>query len=145
MYKHPPSHTRNAKNPRLNHPSQCYTPPGPCTWKLPSNSKITQSKNCTVTQILSSVKELLIVPNDCSQKVSQFVAVGIVHSSILAGISLVHIDNVLGWLSFRKIYVASWQVSVKPCCNFKLLSRHKFPFNYKLAQRTFETPISLPV
>ena len=44
--------------------------------------------------------------------------------------------NILAWLSFRKIYVASWWVSVKPCHNCKLLSRHKFPSNYKLARWT---------
>ena len=51
------------------------------------------------------LKELLRVPNDCSQKVSQYIAVCVVHSSDLAWISLVHLDKVLAWLSFTKIYV----------------------------------------
>ena len=37
----------------------------------------------------------IIGPNDCSQKVSQYIAVCIVHSSLLAWISSVHIDKVL--------------------------------------------------
>ena len=48
---------------------------------------------------------LLLVPNDCSQKVSQSIAVFVVHSSLLAWISSVHIDKEVAWLSFRKIYV----------------------------------------
>ena len=50
-------------------------------------------------------KELLRVPNDCSQKVSLYIAVCVVHSSVLAWISFVHIVKVLAWLRSRKIYV----------------------------------------
>ena len=50
------------------------------------------------------LKELLRVQNDCSQKVSQYIDVCEVHSSELAWISLVHLDKVLAWLSFRKIH-----------------------------------------
>ena len=50
-------------------------------------------------------KELLRVPNECSQKLSQYVAVCVVNSSVLALISSVYIDKALAWLSFRKIYV----------------------------------------
>ena len=50
-------------------------------------------------------KELLRVPNDCSQKVLQFIAVYEVHSTLSASISLVHIDKVLALLHFRKVYV----------------------------------------
>ena len=67
----------------------------------------------TVTQKFlhfpKKLKELLRVPSECSQKVSQYIAVCVVHSSDLAWISLVHLDKVLAWLSFRKI----WRVSVK--------------------------------
>ena len=42
---------------------------------------------------------------DGSQKVSQYIAVCEVHFSVLAWISLVHLDKVLAWLSFRKSYV----------------------------------------
>ena len=45
------------------------------------------------------------VPNECSQKVSQYIAIGVVHSSILAWIFSVHRDKVLAWLSLRTIYV----------------------------------------
>ena len=45
------------------------------------------------------------VPNECSQKVLQYIAVGVVHSSILAWIFSVHNDKVLAWLSLRTIYV----------------------------------------
>ena len=45
------------------------------------------------------------VPNECSQKVLQYIAVGVVHSSILAWIFSVHKDKVLAWLSLRTIYV----------------------------------------
>ena len=51
------------------------------------------------------LKELLRVPNDCSQKVSQYIDVCVIHSSDLGWISLVHLDKGLAWLSFRKIYV----------------------------------------
>ena len=43
--------------------------------------------------------------NDCSQKVSQLIVVCVVHSSLLAWISSVHIDKVLAWLRSRKVYV----------------------------------------
>ena len=47
-----------------------------------------------------------IVPNEnCSQKVSQCIAVCVVQSSLLAWISSVYIDKALAWMSFRKIYV----------------------------------------
>jgi len=44
------------------------------------------------------------VPNECSKKVLQYIAVGVVHSSILAWIFSVHKDKVLAWLR-RTIYV----------------------------------------
>ena len=50
------------------------------------------------------LKELLRVPNDCSQKVSKLIGVCVVHSSLLAWIFSVHIDEVLVWLRFRKVY-----------------------------------------
>ena len=60
------------------------------------------------TKNLAFAKDLLRVPNDGSQNVSQYIAVCVVHSSVLAWISRsVHIDKVLAWLSFRKIYVPS--------------------------------------
>ena len=45
------------------------------------------------------------MPNDCSQKVSQYIAVCVVHSSVLTWISSVHIGKVGAWLWLRKIYV----------------------------------------
>ena len=45
------------------------------------------------------------VPNHCSQKVLQFIAVCGVHSSLSAWISSVHMDKELAWLRFRKVYV----------------------------------------
>ena len=45
------------------------------------------------------------MPNDCSQKMSQYITVCVVHSSVLAWISSVHIDKVIAWLRFRKICV----------------------------------------
>ena len=66
--------------------------------------KIKQSKNCTVTQIFASAKELLLVPNEnCSQKVSHCIAVCVVQSSLLAWISSVYMDKALAWMSFRNI------------------------------------------
>ena len=53
-------------------------------------------------------KELIRVLNDCSQNVSHYIDVCIVHSSLLAWISSFHIDKVLAWLSFHgfsNIYV----------------------------------------
>ena len=74
------------------------------------------------------------MPNDWSQKVSQYIAVCVVQSSVFAWISSIHIDKVVhGWVIGKANY---W---------------HKFPSNYKLAQRDFETHIpilkliSLPV
>ena len=37
----------------------------------------------------------------------------VVHSSVLAWISSVHIDKVLAWLSFRKIYVLKASLGVR--------------------------------
>ena len=54
---------------------------------------------------------LLRVPNDCSQKVSQFIAVCVVHSSLWGWISSVHIDKVLAWLRFRKVHVLKGSTS----------------------------------
>ena len=47
------------------------------------------------------------MPNDCSQKVLQLIAVCGVHSSLSAWISSVHMDKEYGlaWLRFRKVYV----------------------------------------
>ena len=68
--------------------------------------KVKQSNNGTITyKFLGFAKELLRVPNGCSQKVLQFIAVSVVHSSLSAWISPVHIDKVLTWLRFRKVYV----------------------------------------
>ena len=106
MYKPPKLATQ--KNPPLNRPSE-YKPPGTCTWKLPSNSTHFKTKqkrySNTFFYLPKNYGQLLLVPNGCSQKVSQFIAVCVVHSSLLAWISSVHIDKVLAWLSFRKIYV----------------------------------------
>ena len=50
--------------------------------------KIKQSKNGTVTHIFFLfAKELLLAPIDCSLKVSQYIAVCVVHPSPLAWIS----------------------------------------------------------
>ena len=85
------------------------------------------------------LKNILRVPNDCSQKVLQFIAVWAVHSSLSAWISSVHIDKVLAWLRFRKVYVlkASFsktflQITFPP--NYKQVQtilRRKFPSKYK--------------
>ena len=66
---------------------------------------------------------LLLVPNDCSQKVSQSIAVFLVHSSLLAWISSVHIDKEVAWLSFRKIYVllSSFSKSFVPITDINFL------------------------
>ena len=78
----------------------------------------------TVTQTFlrlpKKLKELLRVSNDCIQKVSQYIAVCAVHSSDLAWISLVHLDKVLAWLSFRKICVLKASFSKNNSC--KLLT-----------------------
>ena len=71
--------------------------------------KIKQRKNCTIThKIFPSAKELhvlLVSTNDCSRKVSQYIAVCVVHSSLLAWISSLHIDKVLAWMSSKNIHV----------------------------------------
>ena len=43
------------------------------------------------TYIFAFAKELLRVPNDCSKNVSQYIAVCVVHSSVLAWIYSVHV------------------------------------------------------
>ena len=72
------------------------------------------------------------MPNDCSQKVPQFIAVCVVHSSLLAWISSVHIEKVLAWLCFKTVYVlkASFGktfLQIAECL-------HKFSSIYNLAQ-----------
>ena len=64
------------------------------------------------------------MPNDCSQKVSQYVAVCVVHSLVLAWIFSVHVDKVLAWLSFRKFYVfeASFSKNLLQITHINLLS-----------------------
>ena len=92
----------------------------------------TKQKRCSNTKIFAFARELLRVQNDCSQKVSQFIAFCVVHSSLLAWISsLVYKDKVLAWLSFRKIHIA------------QSILRRKFPSNTKLADS--ETQISLRI
>ena len=58
-------------------------------------NKLKQSKNCTGTLIFLHLPELLLLPNDCSQKVSQYIAVCVVYSSELAWISSDHMDKIL--------------------------------------------------
>ena len=62
------------------------------------------------------------MPNDCSHKVSQYIAVCVVHSSVFDWISSVHncIDKVLAWLSFRKIYVLKASFSKNVLQDFNL-------------------------
>ena len=66
------------------------------------------------------------MPNDCSQKVSQYIDIDVcvVHSSGLAWISLVHLDKVLAWLSFREIYVlkASFSKNIMQITDINILS-----------------------
>ena len=63
-----------------------------------------QSKNGTVTQkyLYLQARELLRVPSDCSQKVSQFIAVCV---GSLFTLDEVHTGKALEWLSFRNAYV----------------------------------------
>ena len=72
------------------------------------------------------------MPNDCSQKVSQYVAVCVVNSLVLALISSVYIDKALAWLSFRKIYVpnGSFSKNVPQIIDINFQAS-----NYNLAQR----------
>ena len=49
--------------------------------------EIKQSKTCTVTHKFVFAKELLRVTNGCSQKLSQLIAVYVVHPLLLAWIS----------------------------------------------------------
>ena len=53
-----------------------------------------QNKTKQKCIIFFFAKEPSHAPNDCSQKVSQFISVCVVHSSLLAWISSVHIDKV---------------------------------------------------
>ena len=71
------------------------------------------------------------MPNECSQKVSQYVAVCVVNSSVLALISSFYIDKALAWLSFRKIYVpnASFSKNVLQIIDINFQAS-----NYNLAQ-----------
>ena len=80
-------------------------------------------------------------------------AVCIVHSSLLAWISLVHIDKVLVRLRFRKVYVLNGSFSktflqividLQFPSSYKVaksILRRKFPSKYKSSR--FETQISL--
>ena len=86
---------RNAKNPPINRPSK-YKPPGACTRTDYPQIQNKKSKKCTVTQkFFHFAKELLRMPNDWSQKVSQYIAVCVVQSSVFAWISSIHIDKVV--------------------------------------------------
>ena len=69
------------------------------------------------------------MPNECSQKVSQYVAVCVVNSSVLA--SSVYIDKALAWLSFRKIYVPSASFSKNV---LQIIDINFQASNYNLAQ-----------
>ena len=75
------------------------------------------------------LKELLRVPNNCSQKVSQYIAVCVVHSSDLARISLVYLDKVLAWLSFTKINVlkASFSKNLLQITDINVLPTISYP------------------
>ena len=53
-----------------------------------------------------------------------------VQYSLLALISSVHVDKVLAWLSFRKIYVLKTSFSK----NLPQINDKNYPSNYKLAQ-----------
>ena len=75
--------------------------------------EIKQSKTCTVTHKFVFAKELLRVTNGCSQKLSQLIAVYVVHPLLLACISSVYIDKELAWLRFERS-TSSSRVSVKP-------------------------------
>ena len=80
------------------------------------------------------------MPNyDCSQKVSHYIAACVVHSSVLAWISFVHIDKDL-YGGGLEISTSSRRVSVKLADN----CWHEFPSNYELAQIDFEMNISFP-
>jgi len=92
----------------------------------------TKQKQCAVThENFEFAKELLRVPNNCSQKVSQYVAVCVVNSSVLALIYSVYTDKALAWLSFRKIYVpnASFSKNVLQITGINFQAS-----NYNLAQ-----------
>ena len=79
MHKPPKLVTQKTDNSRLQvHPGGLYS-------EIVLKSKMKQSKNCTVThKFLHLQKELLRVLNDYSQKVSQYIAVCLVHSPVLA-------------------------------------------------------------
>ena len=79
------------------------------------------------------------MPIDCSQKVPHFIAVCVVHSPLLAWISSVHIEKVLTWLCFKKVYVlkASFGktfLQITECLN-------KFPSIYNLAQLAYSAGV----
>ena len=80
---------------------------------------------------------VLRVPNDCSQKVLQYLAVCVVQYSVLALISSVHVDKVLAWLSFRRIQALKASFGKK----LPQINERNCPSNQKLAQwilrRTF--------
>ena len=87
--------------------------------------KTKQSKNGTVTLIFVFAKELSRVPNNCSQKVSQFITICVSSSSsLLASISSVLINKVLAWLRLRKVYVlkASFSKSLLQIADLNFLS-----------------------
>ena len=96
--------TRNANIPPINRPSK-YKPPGDLYSEIAPYSKLNKENRSKHIKFSAFAKELLRVPNDCCQKVSHYIADCLVHSSVLAWISSVHIDRILAWLSLRKIYV----------------------------------------
>ena len=68
----------------------------------------------------SYVCQMIVVRNCCC----------IVHSSLLAWISLVHVHKVLAWLRFTKVYVLKARFSK----TFLQITDINFPSNYRLAQ-----------
>ena len=113
------------KNPPLNRPSK-YKPPGVLYLETALKIKIKVTHKLLHLPNNYYLCQMIAVENS----VSQHIAVCVVHSSVLASISSVHIDKILAWMSFRKIYVLQASFSK----NFLKITDVKFPFIYKLAQ-----------
>ena len=80
------------------------------------------------------------MPNDCCQKLLQFIAVCVAHSTLSASISSVRIDKVLASLRFRKVYVLKASFSKTFLQITDVIS-----FQLQANPIDFETQISLQV